>query len=71
MRTDGQTDVDKLRARDGEIQEVSGPGEFEVRGRREKLRVWSLRDGEAGPLMPEPQLAPTAATINQPEPTRS
>ncbi len=32
VRTDVLTDTDKLRARDGAAQEVSGPGEFEVRG---------------------------------------
>jgi L-ascorbate metabolism protein UlaG (beta-lactamase superfamily) len=32
VRTEGETDTDRLRARDGELQEVSGPGEFEVRG---------------------------------------
>src|SRR6202011_1060750 len=32
VRTEGATDPEKLRAREGHAQEVSGPGEFEVRG---------------------------------------
>lgn len=32
VRTEGPTDPDRLRQRDGHVQEVSGPGEFEVRG---------------------------------------
>jgi L-ascorbate metabolism protein UlaG (beta-lactamase superfamily) len=32
VRTEGETDPDLLRARAGNAQEVSGPGEFEVRG---------------------------------------
>jgi L-ascorbate metabolism protein UlaG (beta-lactamase superfamily) len=32
VRTEGATDPEKLRQRDGHVQEVSGPGEFEVRG---------------------------------------
>ena len=32
VRTEGETEPDKLRAREGHIQEVSGAGEFEVRG---------------------------------------
>lgn len=32
IRTEGATDPDLLRARPGNVQEVSGPGEFEVRG---------------------------------------
>src|SRR5438105_15535183 len=32
VRTEGVTDPEKLRPRDGHVQEVSGPGEFEVRG---------------------------------------
>jgi L-ascorbate metabolism protein UlaG (beta-lactamase superfamily) len=32
VRTEGPTDPGALRRRDGEVQEVSGPGEFEVRG---------------------------------------
>ena len=32
VRTDGETVPDRLRPRDGEAQEVSGAGEFEVRG---------------------------------------
>ncbi len=32
VRTDGATDPERLRPRDGHPQEVGGPGEFEVRG---------------------------------------
>lgn len=32
VRTEGATDADLLRARPGHVQEVSGPGEFEVLG---------------------------------------
>ena len=32
VRTEGATDSEKLRYREGHVQEVSGPGEFEVRG---------------------------------------
>jgi L-ascorbate metabolism protein UlaG (beta-lactamase superfamily) len=32
VRTEGATDADALRAREGHVQEVAGPGEFEVRG---------------------------------------
>lgn len=32
VRTEGATDPDRLRQREGHAQEVSGPGEFEVRG---------------------------------------
>lgn len=32
VRTEGATDPDLLRSRPGNVQEVSGPGEFEVRG---------------------------------------
>ena len=32
VRTEGGTDPDLLRPRPGNVQEVSGPGEFEVRG---------------------------------------
>lgn len=32
VRTEGRTDPEKLRHRDGRSQEISGPGEFEVRG---------------------------------------
>jgi len=32
VRTEGPTDPEKLREREGHIQEVSGPGEFELRG---------------------------------------
>jgi len=32
VRTEGATDSEKLRYREGDVQEVSGPGEFEVRG---------------------------------------
>ena len=34
VRTEGATDTERLRARDGEMQEVCGPGEFEIGGRR-------------------------------------
>jgi L-ascorbate metabolism protein UlaG (beta-lactamase superfamily) len=42
VRTEGQTDTDRLRARDGEIQEVSGPGEFEIGG----VSILGLAAGE-------------------------
>ena len=32
VRTEGATDAERLRFREGHVQEVSGPGEFEVRG---------------------------------------
>jgi L-ascorbate metabolism protein UlaG (beta-lactamase superfamily) len=32
VRTDGATDPEQLRTRPGHVQEVGGPGEFEVRG---------------------------------------
>lgn len=32
VRTEGVTDPERLRARDGEVQEVCGPGEFEIGG---------------------------------------
>jgi len=32
VRTEGATDPDRLRVHEGDVQEVSGPGEFEVRG---------------------------------------
>jgi len=32
VRTEGSTDPERLRARDGEVQEVAGPGEFEIAG---------------------------------------
>src|ERR1700726_4236600 len=32
VRTEGVTDPAKLRPREGELQEVSGPGEFEIGG---------------------------------------
>lgn len=32
VRTQGATDADALRPRDGHVQEIAGPGEFEVRG---------------------------------------
>src|SRR5438105_14418443 len=32
VRTEGVTDPEKLRPRDGHVQEVSGPGAFEARG---------------------------------------
>jgi L-ascorbate metabolism protein UlaG (beta-lactamase superfamily) len=42
VRTEGATDPAKLRQRDGEVQEVSGPGEFEVRG----VSVFGIPAGE-------------------------
>jgi L-ascorbate metabolism protein UlaG (beta-lactamase superfamily) len=42
VRTDGETDPERLRARDGEIQEVSGPGEFEIGG----VSILGLAAGE-------------------------
>jgi L-ascorbate metabolism protein UlaG (beta-lactamase superfamily) len=42
VRTEGQTDTDRLRARDGEVQEVSGPGEFEIGG----VSILGLAAGE-------------------------
>lgn len=42
VRTEGETDPDKLRAHEGRPQEVSGPGEFEVRG----VSIFGLPAGE-------------------------
>jgi L-ascorbate metabolism protein UlaG (beta-lactamase superfamily) len=42
VRTEGETDPDRLRARDGEVQEVSGPGEFEIGG----VSILGLAAGE-------------------------
>jgi L-ascorbate metabolism protein UlaG (beta-lactamase superfamily) len=42
VRTEGQTDPERLRAREGEIQEVSGPGEFEIGG----VSILGLAAGE-------------------------
>jgi L-ascorbate metabolism protein UlaG (beta-lactamase superfamily) len=42
VRTEGETDTDRLRARDGEIQEVCGPGEFEIGG----VSILGLAAGE-------------------------
>ncbi|MGA8014765.1 MAG: MBL fold metallo-hydrolase [Candidatus Dormiibacterota bacterium] len=43
VKTDGETDPERLRPRDGQPQEVCGPGEFEVRG-------VSVRGLPAGPI---------------------
>jgi L-ascorbate metabolism protein UlaG (beta-lactamase superfamily) len=42
VRTEGKTDTERLRARDGEIQEVCGPGEFEIGG----VSILGLAAGE-------------------------
>jgi L-ascorbate metabolism protein UlaG (beta-lactamase superfamily) len=42
IRTEGATDPDRLRQRDGEIQEVCGPGEFEIGG----VSILGLAAGE-------------------------
>src|ERR1022692_2739624 len=42
VRTEGTTDPAKLRPRDGEVQEVSGPGEFEIGG----VSILGLAAGE-------------------------
>ena len=42
VRTDGVTVPEHLRFREGEAQEVAGPGEFEVRG----VTIHGLRSGE-------------------------
>jgi len=42
VRTDATTDADKLRPREGHAQEVSGPGEFEVRG----VSIFGMPTGE-------------------------
>lgn len=42
VRTEGETDPERLRARDGEIQEVCGPGEFEIGG----VSILGLAAGE-------------------------
>ena len=42
VRTDGVTVPERLRFREGEAQEVAGPGEFEVRG----VTIHGLRSGE-------------------------
>ena len=42
VRTDGETVPERLRFREGEAQEVAGPGEFEVRG----VTVRGLASGE-------------------------
>lgn len=47
VRTEGATDPDRLRARSGASQEVSGPGEYEVRG----VRVRALPSGTATTMM--------------------
>ncbi|MGD1053460.1 MAG: MBL fold metallo-hydrolase [Candidatus Dormibacteria bacterium] len=42
VRTDGETDPERLRFREGEAQEVAGPGEFDVRG----VTIHGLPSGE-------------------------
>ena len=42
VRTEGETDPERLRARNGEIQEVCGPGEFEIGG----VSILGLAAGE-------------------------
>lgn len=42
VRTEGTTEPDKLRLREGHAQEVSGPGEFELRG----VGIFGLPAGE-------------------------
>jgi L-ascorbate metabolism protein UlaG (beta-lactamase superfamily) len=42
VRTEGATDPERLRPRDGEIQEVCGPGEFEIGG----VSILGLATGE-------------------------
>lgn len=42
VRTEGATDPEKLRAREGDVQEISGPGEFEVHG----VSVFGMPAGE-------------------------
>jgi L-ascorbate metabolism protein UlaG (beta-lactamase superfamily) len=42
VRTEGETDPERLRARDGEMQEVRGPGEFEIGG----VSILGLAAGE-------------------------
>src|SRR5579863_2430026 len=42
VRTEGTTDPERLRARDGEIHEVCGPGEFEIGG----VSILGLAAGE-------------------------
>ena len=42
MRTEGETVPERLRLREGQPQEVAGPGEFEVRG----VTIHGLASGE-------------------------
>ncbi len=42
VRTEGETDPAKLRSREGELQEVCGPGEFEIGG----VSILGLAAGE-------------------------
>src|SRR5438132_7097513 len=42
VRPEGETDPDRLRQREGHAQEVSGPGEFEVRG----VTIFGLATGD-------------------------
>jgi L-ascorbate metabolism protein UlaG (beta-lactamase superfamily) len=47
VRTDGRTDPEKLRHREGRSQEIAGPGEFEVRG----VTVTGMDTGEGRTIM--------------------
>src|SRR5437879_6124109 len=42
VRTEGETDPDLLRQREGHVQEVAGAGEFEVRG----VSIFGMLAGE-------------------------
>src|SRR5438105_2231132 len=42
VRTEGATDPDLLRQREGHVQQVSGPGEFEVRG----VSIYGMHTGD-------------------------
>jgi L-ascorbate metabolism protein UlaG (beta-lactamase superfamily) len=47
VRTEGRTDAEKLRHRDGSGQEIAGPGEFEVRG----VTIRGVDTGEGRTIM--------------------
>ena len=47
VRTDGRTDPERLRHREGRSQEIAGPGEFEVRG----VTVMGVDTGEGRTIM--------------------
>jgi len=49
VRTEGGTDPDLLRQREGHMQEVSGPGEFEVRG----VSIFGLPAGDSNVMRVE------------------